>query len=117
MAQQDSGERPAGRVLVVEDDEHIRELVLLHLGLEGLQTVAAADGVEGLRIARSQPFDLIVLDVMLPGLDGITVCRAVRRETHLRDVPILMLTARREEADKVNGLESGADDYLTKPFG
>ena len=117
MALQDSGERPAGRVLVVEDDEHIRELVLLHLGLEGLQTVAAADGVEGLRIARNQPFDLIVLDVMLPGLDGITLCRAVRRETHLKDVPILMLTARREEADKVNGLESGADDYLTKPFG
>ena len=117
MTAQDSGEKPTGRVLVVEDDAHIRELVLLHLGLEGLDTVSAADGTEGLRIARSQPFDLIVLDVMLPGLDGITVCRAVRRETHLRDVPILMLTARREEADKVNGLESGADDYLTKPFG
>jgi DNA-binding response OmpR family regulator len=117
MAPQDSGERTSGRVLVVEDDEHIRELVLLHLGLEGLQTVAAGDGIEGLRVARSQPFDLIVLDIMLPGLDGISVCRAVRRETHLKDVPILMLTARREEADKVNGLESGADDYLTKPFG
>lgn len=117
MAAQDGADRPGGRVLVVEDDPHIRELVLLHLGLEGLQTIAAADGTEGLRIARSQPFDLIVLDVMLPGLDGITVCRAIRRETHLKDVPILMLTARREEADKVNGLESGADDYLTKPFG
>lgn len=111
----DSGDK--GRVLVVEDDAHIRELVLLHLGLEGLETVSAADGTEGLRIARSQPFDLIILDVMLPGLDGVTVCRAIRRETHLKDVPILMLTARREEADKVNGLESGADDYLTKPFG
>ena len=113
----EAGDKPGGRVLVVEDDPHIRELVVLHLGLEGLQTVASGDGTDGLRIARSEPFDLIVLDVMLPGLDGITVCRAIRRETHLKDVPILMLTARREEADKVNGLESGADDYLTKPFG
>jgi DNA-binding response OmpR family regulator len=106
-----------GRVLVVEDDPHIRELVLLHLGLEGLATVPSADGTDGLHKARTEPFDLIVLDVMLPGLDGVTVCRAIRREPHLKDVPILMLTARREESDKVNGLESGADDYLTKPFG
>ena len=105
------------RVLVVEDDEHIRELVLLHLGLEGLSTAASGDGAEGLQLARTQPFDLIILDVMLPGLDGVTVCRAIRREPHLKDVPIMMLTARREESDKVNGLESGADDYLTKPFG
>jgi len=117
MVQGESGEKIAGRVLVVEDDPHIRELVLLHLGLEGLTTVSSGDGADGLRIARTEPFDLIVLDVMLPGLDGITVCRAIRRETHLKDVPILMLTARREESDKVNGLESGADDYLTKPFG
>ena len=99
------------RVLVVEDDPHIRELVLLHLGLEGLQGSASADGAEGLQLARTQPFDLIILDVMLPGLDGVTVCRAIRREPHLKDVAILMLTARREESDKVNGLESGADDY------
>ena len=105
------------RVLVVEDDQHIRELVLLHLGLEGLGTASAADGAQGLQLARTERFDLIILDVMLPGLDGITVCRAIRRESHLKDVPILMLTARREESDKVNGLESGADDYLTKPFG
>jgi DNA-binding response OmpR family regulator len=105
------------RVLVVEDDPHIRELVLLHLGLEGLATSASGDGADGLQLARTQPFDLIILDVMLPGLDGVTVCRAIRREPHLKDVPILMLTARREESDKVNGLESGADDYLTKPFG
>ena len=117
MVQGEAGEKAGGRVLVVEDDAHIRELVLLHLGLEGLQTVSSGDGADGLRIARTEPFDLIVLDVMLPGLDGITVCRAIRRETHLKDVPILMLTARREESDKVNGLESGADDYLTKPFG
>ncbi len=105
------------RVLVVEDDPHIRELVLLHLGLEGFTTAAAGDGSDGLQLARTERFDLIILDVMLPGLDGVTVCRAIRREPHLKDVPILMLTARREESDKVNGLESGADDYLTKPFG
>src|ERR1700751_432117 len=105
------------RVRVVEDDQHIRELVLLHLGLEGFTTVASGDGAEALQLARTERFDLVVLDVMLPGLDGVTVCRAIRREPHLKDVPILMLTARREESDKVNGLESGADDYLTKPFG
>jgi len=105
------------RVLVVEDDRHIRDLVLLHLGLEGVEAIPAADGTEGLRLAREQPFDLVILDVMLPGLDGVTVCRAIRRDAENGDVPILMLTARREEADKVLGLDSGADDYLTKPFG
>lgn len=115
--QEPASDQSTGRVLVVEDDQHIRDLVVLHLRLEGLDTVAADSGTEGLRLARSGPFDLIVLDVMLPGLDGITVTRAIRRETHLKDVPILLLTARREESDKVNGLESGADDYLTKPFG
>ena len=118
MAPQESTpDKTSGRVLVVEDDPHIRELVVLHLKLEGLDVVASGDGTDGLRIARSEPFDLIVLDVMLPGLDGVTITRAIRRETYLKDVPILMLTARREESDKVNGLESGADDYLTKPFG
>jgi two-component system alkaline phosphatase synthesis response regulator PhoP len=107
----------AARVLVVEDEPHIRDLIALHLSLEGLTPVAVGDGSEGLAKARAEPFDLVVLDLMLPGLDGITVCRAIRRETTNHDVPILMLTARREEADKVIGLESGADDYLTKPFG
>jgi DNA-binding response OmpR family regulator len=106
-----------GRVLVVEDDAHIRDLVVLHLQLEGLTAVAAGDGATGLRLAKADPFDLLILDVMLPQLDGVTVCRAVRRESLNGDVPILMLTARREESDKVLGLESGADDYLTKPFG
>jgi two-component system OmpR family response regulator/two-component system alkaline phosphatase synthesis response regulator PhoP len=105
------------RVLVVEDDPNIRDLVVLHLGLEGLSTETAADGQVALDMARAEPFDLIVLDLMLPGLDGVTVCRAVRRDTPNKDTPILMLTARRDESDKVLGLESGADDYLTKPFG
>jgi DNA-binding response OmpR family regulator len=109
--------RHAARVLVVEDDPRIRELLELHLQLEGLAVASLSDGNEALARARAEPFDLIVLDLMLPGLDGVTVCRAIRRESRNTDVPILMLTARRDEADKVLGLDSGADDYLTKPFG
>ena len=105
------------RVLVVEDDAAIRELVTLHLKLEGYGVVPSADGVEALRLARGERFDLIVLDIMLPGLDGVSVLGAIRRESSNQSTPILMLTARREEADKVLGLETGADDYLTKPFG
>jgi len=104
-------------VLVVEDEPNIRELVCLHLGLEGYACESAADGKSALARVEAEPFDLLVLDVMLPGLDGVSLCRAVRRGSANRDVPILMLTARSEEADKVIGLESGADDYLTKPFG
>lgn len=104
-------------VLVVEDEGHIRDLVCLHLSLEGFTCVQAADGMEALELARQQTFALVVLDLMLPKLDGVSVCRALRREERNRTVPILMLTARREESDKVLGLDSGADDYLTKPFG
>ena len=105
-------------MLVVEDDAAIRDLVCLHLGLAGHTAVAIADGKTALERARVDPFDLIILDLMLPGLDGITVCRAIRRDTGPNaDVPVLMLTARGDESDKVLGLESGADDYLTKPFG
>lgn len=104
-------------VLIVEDERNIRELVSLHLGLEGYRCTAVAEGQEALRLATEKPFDLIVLDLMLPGVDGVTICRAIRREGINREAPILMLTARREESDKVLGLDSGADDYLTKPFG
>jgi DNA-binding response OmpR family regulator len=105
------------RVLVVEDEPNIRELVCLHLGLEGYACDGLADGQEALKRTEVERFDLLVLDVMLPGLDGVSLCRAVRRGPTNRDVPILMLTARSQESDKVIGLESGADDYLTKPFG
>jgi two-component system OmpR family response regulator/two-component system alkaline phosphatase synthesis response regulator PhoP len=104
-------------VLVVEDESNIRELVSLHLRLEEMNPTEAADGTAGLEKARTTPYDLVILDLMLPGLDGVTVCRAIRRESPNADTPILMLTARREESDKVVGLDSGADDYLTKPFG
>ncbi len=105
------------RVLVVEDEPNIRELVCLHLGLEGYECEPVGDGRQALQRAEQERFDLLVLDLMLPGLDGLTLCRAVRNGKTNHDVPILMLTARRDENDKVVGLESGADDYLTKPFG
>ena len=109
--------KTAARVLLVEDDPNIRELVELHLQLEGLTVVSKSEGNDALALARSDTFELIVLDLMLPGLDGVTLCRAIRRDSRNTDVPILMLTARRDEVDKVLGLDSGADDYLTKPFG
>ena len=105
------------RVLVVEDERNIRELVCLHLGHEGYTCEGVADGAAGLQRTEAERFDLLVVDVMIPGLDGLSLVRAVRNGRLNHDVPILMLTARREEADKVVGLESGADDYLTKPFG
>jgi DNA-binding response OmpR family regulator len=104
-------------VLIVEDDVHIRDLIALHLGLEGLRTSAVGDGREALDRVTTEAFDLVLLDLMLPGIDGISICRALRRSGPNQDAPVLMLTARREESDKVVGLESGADDYLAKPFG
>jgi DNA-binding response OmpR family regulator len=111
----------------VEDERNIRELVSLHLGLEGYECVALENGLEALDRLGRERFDLVVLDLMIPGLDGVSVCRAIRTSADRggaprvlpenRDVPVLMLTAKREENDRVIGLESGADDYLTKPFG
>jgi two-component system OmpR family response regulator/two-component system alkaline phosphatase synthesis response regulator PhoP len=105
------------KVLVVEDEKNIRDLVCLHLAVEGYECVPVADGKEAMLLASERRFDLVILDLMLPGVDGVTITRAIRRHGPNRDAPILMLTARREEADKVMGLDSGADDYLTKPFG
>jgi DNA-binding response OmpR family regulator len=104
-------------VLIIEDEAPIRELVRLHLSLAGFHVTEVADGTRALDLARRQPFDLIVLDVMLPGIDGITLCRAVRIDGVNVQTPILMVTARDTESDTVIGLESGADDYLAKPFG
>jgi DNA-binding response OmpR family regulator len=101
------------RVLIVEDDATLRETLRYNFEREGYRVVAAADGLQALELAGSERPDAVILDVMLPGLDGFEVCRALRRES---TVPILMLTAKDEEVDKVVGLELGADDYLTKPF-
>jgi DNA-binding response OmpR family regulator len=104
-------------VLVVEDDPHIRELIALHLGLEGFEHSAVGDGREALTRLNATRVDLVVLDLMLPGVDGVTICKTIRRDGPNADTPVLMLTARAEESDTVVGLESGADDYLAKPFG
>jgi DNA-binding response OmpR family regulator len=105
------------QALVVEDEPSIREVVRLHLSLAGFNVTEVGDGTRGLDVARSARFDVILLDVMLPGLDGITLCRAIRAGGVNTGAGILMITARDTESDKVLGLESGADDYLTKPFG
>ncbi len=100
-------------ILVVEDEKAIADILIFNLQREGYNTLEANDGPDGLRAALEQSPDLVLLDVMLPGMDGFEVCRRVRQSSQ---VPILMLTAREEEADKVLGLELGADDYITKPF-
>jgi DNA-binding response OmpR family regulator len=104
------------RILLVEDEAPIRELLRLHLSLAGFDIEEVAEGTAALERARADKFDLIVLDVMVPGLDGITLVRAIRSQSANTTSAIMMLTARVSEADKVLGLESGADDYLTKPF-
>ncbi len=101
------------RVLVVDDEAAIVELVAYNLNREGFDVLTESDGERGLRRALMEKPDLIVLDVMLPGLSGMDVCRAIRKET---DIPVIMLTARKDELDRVLGLELGADDYVTKPF-
>src|SRR2546423_1368529 len=101
-------------ILVVDDDRTLRDTLEYNLRREGYHVLTAADGDEAVRLALSGRPDLIVLDIMLPGMNGFDVCRAVRKQS---TVPILMLSAREEEIDKVLGLELGADDYLTKPFG
>ena len=104
---------PGRKILVVEDDKTLLDVLKYNLTKEGYEVVTAVDGVQALEVARSEKPDLIILDIMLPRLDGFEVCRILRKET---TVPILMLTAKVEEVDKVVGLEIGADDYMTKPF-
>jgi two-component system alkaline phosphatase synthesis response regulator PhoP len=101
------------RILIVDDEAHIIELVRLYLERDGFRVDSASDGAQGLRLNRELRPALLILDLMLPEVDGLEVCRQVRAES---DVPIVMLTARDEDIDKIVGLELGADDYLTKPF-
>jgi two-component system alkaline phosphatase synthesis response regulator PhoP len=101
-------------VLIIEDDNNIVELLTIHLKDLNCEITATGNGIDGLNLAIGMRFDLIILDVMLPGMNGIEVCRKIRQSD--RQSPILMLTAKSEEIDKVIGLETGADDYLTKPF-
>ncbi|MBR2743556.1 MAG: response regulator transcription factor [Clostridia bacterium] len=103
----------AHKILIVEDESYIVDILDFNLKKEGFETDAAYNGTDGLKKALSGGFDLILLDVMLPGLDGFEVCRRLREKS---TTPVIMLTAREEESDKVTGLEIGADDYITKPF-
>ena len=104
------------RILVVDDEEDILELVRYNLTREGYQVSGAASGEAALKKARSETFHLIVLDLMLPGIDGLAVAKQLKNQPATKAVPIIMLTAKGEEADIVTGLELGADDYVTKPF-
>lgn len=103
----------AKRILIVEDDADIAAIERDYLELGGYAVTIAPDGTTGLDAALHQPFDLLILDVMLPGMDGFTICKQVRAE---KDIPILMVTARGEDVDKIRGLGFGADDYIEKPF-
>ena len=105
------------RILVVEDEPILLETLAYNLNKQGYQVLTAADGYQAIALARKERPALLVLDLMLPGVDGLTVCRAMRRQGPNTDTPVLMITARGEEADTVLGLETGADDYLAKPFG
>ena len=104
------------RILLVEDDPSLVELLTFHLGREEYQVDSTADGEDAMLLARESPPDLIILDWMIEGVSGIEVCRRLRRLPATANVPIIMLTARTEEADRIRGLETGADDYVTKPF-
>ena len=101
------------RLLIVDDEEKIRALIRKYAEFEGYETVEAADGMEALARVREQDFDAVILDVMMPELDGFSVCREMRK---IRQIPVLMLSARGEEYDRIHGFELGIDDYVVKPF-
>ena len=101
------------KILIVEDEANIRELLRLYLEREGYAVIEAENGVEGIKLWKSEKPDMLLLDVMMPVMDGWAVCKEIRAES---DVPIIMLTAKGETADRVSGLEMGADDYIVKPL-
>ncbi|MGG7163628.1 response regulator [Clostridium ihumii] len=104
------------RILVVDDEEHIVELIKFNLEKEGCTVFTANSGDVALKIAKDKMPDLILLDLMLPGIDGLEVCKLIRKDENISEIPIIMITAKSEEIDKIVGLEIGADDYITKPF-
>lgn len=104
------------KVLIIDDEEHIVDLIKYNLEANGFQTIVAFNGVDGLKLSKSEKPDLILLDLMLPGIDGLEVLKRIRSDEKLKNTPVIMLTAKSEEIDKILGLELGADDYITKPF-
>lgn len=107
---------PGEKILVIEDEHDIRELISYNLESEGYSVLKAPAGTEGLEIARSKKPGLILLDIMLPDIDGLEVCRKLKRDEKTKDIPVIMLTAKSEDSDVISGLELGAEDYITKPF-
>ena len=103
-------------ILVVEDEEDILDLISYNLKQARFSVIAVESGEEALEVASEEKFSLVLLDLMLPGIDGLEVCRLLRAKPETKNIPVLMLTARTEEVDRIVGLELGADDYLTKPF-
>lgn len=104
------------KILVVDDEDHIVELISYNLTNSGYGVITANNGIDAVRLAKEENPNLILLDLMIPGLDGYDVCKAIRSDVNTKDISIIMLTAKGEELDKILGLELGADDYMTKPF-
>jgi two-component system alkaline phosphatase synthesis response regulator PhoP len=104
------------KILVIDDEEHILELIKFNLENNGYKVITAANGIDALKLARIEVPQLVLLDLMLPGMDGYDVCKEIRRDNSISSIPIIMITAKGEELDKILGLELGADDYITKPF-
>lgn len=107
---------PKEQILIIEDDKHIARLVKYNAEKAGYDCITVEDGEEALDVLTKQGADLIILDIMLPKMDGFEVCRAIKQNTRLKDIPVIMLTAKGEEVDRIVGLELGADDYVVKPF-
>ena len=104
------------KILIVDDEEHIIELIKFNLENSGYETLTATNGIDALRIIREESPRLILLDIMLPGMDGYDICKEIRKDSVIANIPVIMITAKGEEVDKILGLELGADDYITKPF-
>lgn len=104
------------KILIVDDEVHIQELIKFNLESNGYKTICTDNGIDALKLAKVEQPSLILLDLMLPGMDGYVVCTEIRRDSNISSTPIIMLTAKSEEFDKILGLELGADDYITKPF-
>lgn len=105
------------KILIVEDEKDIRKMLDYNLEKEGFKTITTDDGEEAVRLVNKERPDLVLLDLMLPGMDGLEVCKTLKKDSKTANIPIIMLTAKTQESDKVVGLELGADDYVTKPFG
>ena len=104
------------KILIVDDEEHIIELIKFNLENSGYETLTATNGIHALRIRREESPRLKLLDIMLPGMDGYDICKEIRKDSVIANIPVIMITAKGEEVDKILGLELGADDYITKPF-